>query len=215
MSSRPDACEICGAKDRLVPDLIRHFGVGVCWDCRVLRDEYGLVPKTRAQQHFLVPDRVLATWPSLEKENPKHEGWGKMRLFLRQTAMRWSYSKFDGPEGLEAERVRRAERRAAQLEGRSERKHPRQWLYGDDASTSRSAPAAARDAAERSAKRTKYAGGVQATLREEQRRRAEESRRADVIEISSGEESDGGAARAEAVSDAAAKDRWAAAIGDR
>ena len=26
MSSRPDACEICGAKDRLVPDLIRHFG---------------------------------------------------------------------------------------------------------------------------------------------------------------------------------------------
>lgn len=129
------SCEVCATETGIVADLAQHFRVSVCWDCKQLREEYKLVTKTTATSHFFVPERVLRAWPCLEKDNPKHEGWGKMKLYLRRSAMEWAYRKYDGPDGLERERHARAVRRQRQQANRSTKKrkqYPLQYSARDN-----------------------------------------------------------------------------------
>jgi len=76
--------------------------------------EYGaseLVTKKEAKKMYCLPEGTLAVCTVVEKDNPHHKGWSKMKLYKRSELRSRARKRFGGKEGLIAERKKREEER--------------------------------------------------------------------------------------------------------
>mmetsp|Transcript_15540 Transcript_15540/g.25924 ORF Transcript_15540/g.25924 Transcript_15540/m.25924 type:complete len:157 (-) Transcript_15540:19-489(-) len=69
------------------------------------------VSKKEAKQMYCLPDGTLEVCSFVEKDNPHHKGWTPMKLYKRAEIRRRARKRFEGLEGLIAERKKRADRR--------------------------------------------------------------------------------------------------------
>ncbi|CAN0453858.1 unnamed protein product, partial [Discosporangium mesarthrocarpum] len=67
------------------------------------------ITKKEAIGTFLLPEGTIAVLPYIERENPHHASWTKMKLFLKKHVLEYSHKRWGGVEGLERERKRREE----------------------------------------------------------------------------------------------------------
>jgi hypothetical protein len=114
-------CALCSTT-RIDEQLWQAFKVCVCYHCkRANEDRFGCVTKTVAKDEYLLPDSVLSGLACLEKDNPRKDSWGTMKLFLREQLAEVACLRWGGVAGLEAERQRRRaekfERDAQRLSG--------------------------------------------------------------------------------------------------
>ena len=70
-----------------------------------------LVAKGEAKKMYCLPEGTLAVCSVVEKDNPRHKGWSKMKLYYRSELRRRARKRFGGKEGLIAERNRRLQER--------------------------------------------------------------------------------------------------------
>lgn len=70
-----------------------------------------LVTKSEAKKMYCLPEGSLAVCAVVEKENPRHKSWSKMKLYYRSEVRRRSRKRHGGKEGLIAERRKREEER--------------------------------------------------------------------------------------------------------
>lgn len=75
---------MCKASAQLDPMMRDQFGERVCFNCKDGRDEYDLLCKADVMAEYLLPEGTIRVLRFVEKENPKKEGWNKMKLFLRK-----------------------------------------------------------------------------------------------------------------------------------
>jgi hypothetical protein len=69
------------------------------------------VTKSEAKKMYCLPEGSLAVCKVVEKDNPRHKGWSKMKLYCRTELRHRAHKRFGGREGLAAERKRREEER--------------------------------------------------------------------------------------------------------
>jgi XPA protein C-terminus len=69
------------------------------------------VTKAEAKKMYCLPEGTLAVCKVVEKDNPRHKGWSKMKLYYRTELRQRAHKRFDGREGLAAERKRREDER--------------------------------------------------------------------------------------------------------
>lgn len=105
-------CEACGASIQQqvtaeADPLLDAFDVSVCVTCRREDPDYELLPKSAAQQRFLLPDASFKVLRYVEKKNPRHSSWQPMKLYLVKHVRARSYVRWGGEEGLGAELERR------------------------------------------------------------------------------------------------------------
>jgi len=70
-----------------------------------------LVTKKEAKKMYCLPEGTLEVCAVVEKDNPHHKGWSKMKLYNRSEVRRRARKRFGGKEGLIAERRKREEER--------------------------------------------------------------------------------------------------------
>lgn len=70
-----------------------------------------LVTKKEAKKMYCLPEGTLAVCTVVEKDNPHHKGWAKMKLYNRSELRSRARKRFGGKEGLIAERRKREDER--------------------------------------------------------------------------------------------------------
>ncbi|CAM9441049.1 unnamed protein product [Choristocarpus tenellus] len=106
------SCESCGGTgdDKGIDTLLLEtFDVAVCRPCKAKHEKYQLITKKEATSVYLLPEGTIAILKFLEKDNPHHTSWTKMKLFLRKQVLEYSHKRWKGAEGLQAEVERREE----------------------------------------------------------------------------------------------------------
>ena len=81
--------------------------MAVCLHCKQETDDYELLTKADAQAQYLLTDSTLRSLPSVEKGNPRHATWTKMKLFLRLHLRERAAARWGGAPGLDAEKEKR------------------------------------------------------------------------------------------------------------
>ena len=84
----------------------------VCDNCRSRADsKHKLITKTTAKKDYVLEDFDLdgdrGGLRCIEKKNPQHENWGKMKLYLLSQVESLSFKRYGGRDGLDAELDRR------------------------------------------------------------------------------------------------------------
>ena len=69
------------------------------------------ISQTEAQRMYCIPMGTLAVCSYIEKENPRKNGWSKMKLYLRSEVRRRARKRFGGVDGLIKEREKRKKNR--------------------------------------------------------------------------------------------------------
>lgn len=69
------------------------------------------VTKKEAKKMYCLPEGTLQVCAVVEKDNPRHSGWSKMKLYNRSEIRRRARKRFGGKEGLIAERRKREDER--------------------------------------------------------------------------------------------------------
>lgn len=69
------------------------------------------VTKKEAVSKYCLPEGTLAVCEVKTKDNPHRKGWAPMKLFRRSQIRQKAYKRFEGKEGLIAERTKRANKR--------------------------------------------------------------------------------------------------------
>ncbi|CAB9523700.1 repair protein [Seminavis robusta] len=72
-----------------------------------------LVTKSDAKKLYCLPEGTLQCCTVVEKDNPRHKSWSKMKLYHRSEVRRRARKRYGGRLGLEAERKRRQDERFA------------------------------------------------------------------------------------------------------
>merc|ERR1712194_895926 len=70
-----------------------------------------LVTKSEAKKMYCLPEGSLAVCTVVEKENPRHKSWSKMKMYDRKEVRRRARKRHGGKEGLIAERRKREDNR--------------------------------------------------------------------------------------------------------
>jgi hypothetical protein len=71
------------------------------------------VNKKEAKEMYCLPEGTLAVCEVQEKENPIHKGWTPMKLYRRTELRKYAHKRWEGMDGLIAERNQRREKRLA------------------------------------------------------------------------------------------------------
>lgn len=120
-----ETCVTC-ASIEVDADLLRAFGVRVCTACRAAdRESYTTITKSTARDEFLLTDEELrdaSVLPCITRPNPHKATWTDMQLYLRMHVAAFAHKKWGGPDGLEAEKKRRADARETTRQRRFSRK---------------------------------------------------------------------------------------------
>lgn len=107
-----DHCSKCSSLE-IDPILQNDFNVLICYKCKKdpqFEDDYSYITKTGAKSEFLLTDEELndrQRLPHVEKSNPHMKTWHPMQLFLKLHVRKFSYEKWDGPDGLAREMAQR------------------------------------------------------------------------------------------------------------
>ncbi|CAM9136450.1 unnamed protein product [Ectocarpus sp. 4 AP-2014] len=104
------ACEGCGGEQddaRMDKELLEAFGISVCRTCKLSREEFQFVSTKDVKDTYLLPQGTIAVLKFVERDNPHHSSWTKMKLFLRREVVAYSYKRWGSEDGLAAERRRR------------------------------------------------------------------------------------------------------------
>ncbi|CAM9330305.1 unnamed protein product [Ectocarpus sp. 12 AP-2014] len=104
------ACEGCGGEQddaRMDKELLEAFGISVCRTCKLSREEFQYVSTKDVKDTYLLPQGTTAVLKFVERDNPHHSSWTKMKLYLRREVVGYSYKRWGSEDGLAAERRRR------------------------------------------------------------------------------------------------------------
>eukprot|EP00903_Cladosiphon_okamuranus_P015146 g14005.t1 len=104
------ACEGCtGAEgdERVDKELLEGFGIIVCRACKLKNEDFQCVTKKEAKDTYLLPEGTIAVLKFIERDNPRHSSWTKMKLYLRRDVAAYSHKRWGSEEGLAEERTRR------------------------------------------------------------------------------------------------------------
>lgn len=69
------------------------------------------VTKTEAMKVYCLPEGTLSVCNYIEKDNPKHGKWSKMKLYNRKDIRKRARQRFGGLDGLVKEREKRERKR--------------------------------------------------------------------------------------------------------
>ncbi|CAN0182551.1 unnamed protein product, partial [Hapterophycus canaliculatus] len=84
------ACEGCGSTGddaRVDKELLEGFGVAVCRTCKLSREEFQCVTKKEVKEAYLLPEGTVAVLKFIERDNPHHSGWTKVRSAVRPSEL--------------------------------------------------------------------------------------------------------------------------------
>ncbi|CAM9465963.1 unnamed protein product [Ectocarpus sp. 12 AP-2014] len=104
------ACEGCGGEQddaRMDKELLEAFGISVCRTCKLSREDFQYVSTKDVKDTYLLPQGTIAVLKFVERDNPHHSSWTKMKLYLRREVVAYSYKRWGSEDGLAAERRRR------------------------------------------------------------------------------------------------------------
>ncbi|CAM9299270.1 unnamed protein product [Ectocarpus fasciculatus] len=104
------ACEGCGGEQddaRMDKELLEGFGISVCRTCKLSREEFQYVSTKDVKDTYLLPQGTIAVLKFVERDNPHHSSWTKMKLYLRREVAEYSFKRWGSEDGLAAERRRR------------------------------------------------------------------------------------------------------------
>ena len=108
-------CESCHSSIEFDSQLLAHFDRKVCRKCVSLKPEkYSLLTKTECKNDYLLTDPELedrGLFHRMEKQNPHSGTYSRMILFLREEVEQYAFKKWGGHDKLDAEWVRREERK--------------------------------------------------------------------------------------------------------
>lgn len=114
-SSDLPTCESCHKSIEFDSQLLAHFERKVCRKCVSLKPEkYSLLTKTECKNDYLLTDPELedrSLFHRMEKQNPHSGTYSRMILFLREEVEQYAFKKWGGHDKLDAEWVRREERK--------------------------------------------------------------------------------------------------------
>lgn len=116
----PACCEVCSSLT-FDGQYWSAFGVAVCSSCK--RD-YKLISKVAAKQIYLVTDGDLKKLGSVEKDNPRRNNWGKMRLYLMRQVEEVAMRRHGSLSALEQARVAQVQSR---IKRRLEKREREEW----------------------------------------------------------------------------------------
>ncbi|CBJ26398.1 conserved unknown protein [Ectocarpus siliculosus] len=88
-------------------ELLEAFGISVCRTCKMSREEFQYVSTKDVKDTYLLPQGTIAVLKFVERDNPHHSSWTKMKLYLRREVVAYSYKRWGSEDGLAAERRRR------------------------------------------------------------------------------------------------------------
>ncbi len=130
---RPDGYSVCieCAEAAGQRKFYEAFGLSVCFDCqRNDRAKYGVIPKTKAKDEYLLTDGQLTRGRGglgcLVQPNPHDARYGEMRLYLRSQVEKLALQVWGSSEGLFLEKERRT---AARMQRAANKKRQK---AGDD-----------------------------------------------------------------------------------
>lgn len=107
MQCREDGC----SSYEIDMDIYNHFSVMVCTECKKKElEKYTLLTKTEVKEDYLLTEEELrdsTRVPHWTRPNPKRNTYAVMKLYLRFQVEEFSFEKWGGPEGLDAEYERR------------------------------------------------------------------------------------------------------------
>lgn len=119
---RAPTCYECGIKELDFRFFYVFNKCRVCRECRnKLPEKYSLLTKTECKADYLLTEPELKDkdlLPHLERPNPYKSTYSNMMLYVRYQVEEFSFKKWGGPEGLDAE----WERRVAQTKVRKQAK---------------------------------------------------------------------------------------------
>lgn len=92
------------------PEFYKVYGCRVCNKCKEkFPEKYSLLTKTDCKTDYFLTEPELmddTVFKKIEKPNP-HAKFSRMQLYLRYQVEEFAYKKWNGPDGLDAEWVRR------------------------------------------------------------------------------------------------------------
>jgi len=104
--SQNPKCSECNSLD-IDPHFHQIFKVNICSACKdKYPDKYSLITKTEAKEDYLLTDpelRDVDLLPHWSKPNPRKSTWNNMMLYVRFMVEEYAFSKWGGPEALDAE----------------------------------------------------------------------------------------------------------------
>lgn len=102
-------CYECGTID-INQEYFKVYGCRVCNKCKEnMPEKYSLLTKTECKQDYFMTDSELMDpklFNKIEKPNP-HAKFSRMQLFLRYQIEEFAFKKWNGPDGLDQEWLRR------------------------------------------------------------------------------------------------------------
>ncbi|CAO3657825.1 unnamed protein product [Umbelopsis vinacea] len=104
--SQNPKCSECNSLD-IDPHFNQIFKINVCSACKEkYPDKYSLITKTEAKEDYLLTDpelRDVDLLPHWSKPNPRKSTWNNMMLYVRFMVEEYAFTKWGGPEALDAE----------------------------------------------------------------------------------------------------------------
>mmetsp|Transcript_17059 Transcript_17059/g.48736 ORF Transcript_17059/g.48736 Transcript_17059/m.48736 type:complete len:472 (-) Transcript_17059:1440-2855(-) len=122
-------CQDCGTVS-LDQQMLSVYDEAICRACKNENLDFKVLTKSKAKEEFLITDDDMRKLPFVETSNPRRSGWTRMKLYVTKQVRSLSMKRWGTPEGLEAERERRAverlrlrEKRAKAAHAKSDKEH--------------------------------------------------------------------------------------------
>jgi DNA-repair protein complementing XP-A cells len=106
-------CDDCGENDLYLDGiLLEHFRVKVCFTCKredfeSKEKKYAFLSKSQAKREFLLPASYVEHLPCLLRQNPYHESFAPLKLYLQKHILKEAIDLYGSIEELNKEKEKR------------------------------------------------------------------------------------------------------------
>jgi len=119
---KDSTCRECG-DDNISMQYRETFGIQVCKGCCAADKKYKLITKTTAKEELLVTDEDLKPLSFISRKNPRKDGWGDMKLFLRVQVEDIAFERYGDLVGVEAAKLKRQDDKYERLKVKERNSH--------------------------------------------------------------------------------------------